>query len=92
MRCFVSLDLMLGRYNRFNETKSNNIVYESPYSHFQVSNINLLISNVKKDTEFYKYFIAALKEFDSNIEDVDLFANNDSGLEITDISIKSNGV
>lgn len=87
---YIPLDFMIGRYKTYNSnTPSNNIVYESPYTHFQVS--NLMISSIKKDLVFYKYFIAALKEFDSEIEDVDLLSSNDSGIETTEINIKSKG-
>ena len=87
---YIPLDFMIGRYKIYNSnTTSNNIVYESPYTHFQVS--NSMISSIKKDPVFYKYFIAALKEFDLEIEDVDLFTSNDSGIETTEINIKSKG-
>lgn len=87
---YIPLDFTFGRYKLYNSnTTSNNIVYESPYTHFQVS--NSMISSVKKDPDFYKYFIAALKEFDSEIENVDLLSSNDSEIETTEINIKSKG-
>ncbi|MBQ6782551.1 MAG: AAA family ATPase [Acholeplasmatales bacterium] len=81
----VPFDFTIGNYRIDNRVDKRKIIYESPDYHF--SSMNLIVSNIIKDDEYYNIFIEVLKLFDDSINKVQLLVNDGVPFEITDIYI-----